>query len=85
MPHLRRVDKGAFLPLRESVTSPLRAITIWLNFTPKITKIQPLPGRCREITGGLKTAPRPHAFKQKIHFPPNQNSWIGPCLRSYCV
>ena len=25
IPHLSRVDKGAFLPLREGVTSPMRA------------------------------------------------------------
>ena len=33
------VDKGAFVLIREGVTSPMRA-----NFTPKITKIQELPG-----------------------------------------
>ena len=33
------VDKGACVLIREGVTSPMRA-----NFTPKITKIQELPG-----------------------------------------
>ena len=73
MPHLRSVDKGAFLLLREGVTSPIRA-NYMVNFTPKINKIQeltrvsppgPPPGRCPGPTGGLKAAPRPHAFKKK--------------------
>ena len=85
MSHLRSVDKGTFLRiLREGVTSSMRA-----NFTPKITKIQELPGasppgppprRCSGPTGGLKAAPKDHAFEKKIHAPPNQNSWIRPCL-----
>ena len=44
------------------------------NFTPKITKIQELPGalppgppprRCSGPTGGLKAAPKDHAFEKK--------------------
>ena len=37
MRHLRSVDKGTFLLLREGVTSPMSA-----NFIRKITKIQEL-------------------------------------------
>ena len=69
MSHLRSVDKGTFLRiLREGVTSTMRA-----NFTPKITKIQELPGpsppgppprRCSGPTGGLKAAPKDHALKK---------------------
>ena len=69
MSHLRSVDKGTFLRiLREGVTSPMRA-----NFTPKIPKIQelpgasppgPLPGRSSGPTGGLKVASKPHAFEK---------------------
>ena len=52
------------------------------NFTPKITKIQDHPGasprRCSAPTGGLKVAPKDHAFEKKINAPPNQNSWTRP-------
>ena len=72
LPHLRCVDKGAFLLVREGVTSPVRAIYM-VNFIPKITKIQELPevrplgphqGFAGPI-GGLKAAPRPPAFEKK--------------------
>ena len=80
--HLRSGDKGAFLPLREGVTSPMRA-----NFTPKITKNSGAsgvsapgapPGRCRGPTGGLKAAPRPHAFEKKNPSP--QPEFLDPPL-----
>ena len=53
--------------------------------TPKITKIQELPGASPPgPTGGLKAAPRSHAFEEKkIHHHPNQNSWIRPCSRPF--
>ena len=46
--------------------------------TPKINKIQDLPGasppdpkqgRCPGPTGGLKAVPRPHAFEEKNPYP----------------
>ena len=71
MHHLWSFDKGAFLLKREGVTS---ANYIWINITPKITKIQELPGSpppwpppgrtCPGPTGGLKAVPRPHAFEK---------------------
>ena len=66
MPHLRTVDKGAFLLLREGVTSPMRA-NIWLTFTPKITKIQ-------ELSPQIHLKPMP--LKKTIQPSPKQNSWI---------
>ena len=39
MPHTRSVDKGAFLLLREDVTSPMRT-NCMVKLSPKITKIQ---------------------------------------------
>ena len=76
MPHLRSVDKGTFLRLREDVTSPMKA-----NFIPKMTKINelprllplgPPPGRCSAPTGGIIAAPKPHALncKKKSTIPP---------------
>ena len=83
--HLRSVNKGEFLLLREGVTSPMRA-----NFTHKITKIQELPrarplgphqGVAVDPLGALRRPQDPMPLKKKIH-PPNQNSWIRPCLAS---
>ena len=45
MPHLRSVNKGAFLLLREGVISLINeGSQLWLNIIPKIIKIQELPG-----------------------------------------
>ena len=65
MPHFRNVDKGTFLPLREGATSP-----IWLNFTPKITKIQQLPGGPKQgdaldPVGALRLPPVPMPLGKK--------------------
>ena len=89
MPQLRSVDKGAFLLVRECVIH-LCGLIIWLDFTPKITKIQELPGalppgppplRYPGPTGCLKAVPDLMPLKKKNPRPPppNQNTWIRPC------
>ena len=73
LPHLRGVDKGAFLLVRKGVISPVRAIYM-VNFLPKITEIQELP-EVRPLgfagpTGDPRAAPRPPAFEKKNSRPP---------------
>ena len=58
MPHLRSVDNGTFLLLKE-------------GFMAKITKIQELPGASHPGPHvGLKATPKPHAFEKKNPPPP---------------
>ena len=71
MSHLRSVDKGTFLRiLREGVTSTMRA-----NFTPKITKIQELPGTSPPGPPpgvALRRPPDPMPLKQISTLPPTR-------------
>ena len=95
MPHLRSVDKGTctFLLLRRVQLHVYLRANFWLNFTPKITKTQEPPGasplgppprRCPGPNGGIKAAPRFHAFEKKPDPPLKKNKFlkyiIGICL-----
>ena len=87
MSHLRSVDKGTFLRiLREGITSPMKA-----NFTPKITKIQELPGasppwsppgHCPGPIGGLKVTPNPMPLTKNPRPPLNRIPGSAPGV--YC-
>ena len=72
MPHLRSVGKGTFLLER---VSPMRA-NYMVKFSLKFRSFRgrrlpvPPPGRCPGPTGGLKAAPKPHAFGGKKSTPP---------------
>ena len=68
MPHLRSVDKGTFLLLRQSVTSPMRAncmVKFLLLKSLKFRSFQGLGHLGLDPNDGRKTAPRPHAFDKK--------------------
>ena len=76
MPHLKSVDKGAFLlvHVREGVTSPMRD-NYMVKFYSQITKIQELPGAA---SPGSPPGRCPMPLK-KNSTPANQKSWIRPC------
>ena len=67
----------------------LWGLTIWLNFTSKITKIhrsfrglRPLgshQGVALDPLEALRRPPDPMPLKKNPRPPPNQNSWIRPC------
>ena len=74
MSHLRSVDNGTFLLLKE-------------GFMAKITKIQELPGASHPGPHvGLKAAPKPHAHAQvrKNPLPPPQPEFLDPLMWPIC-